>query len=314
MPPSASPSATPSQTMQGRGLVITLGCLLGTALLLAMSTVLAKLSSPAGLAPLPYLAWTTLGSGIALFAIAAARGILAPFNARTIEFWGFCAIVSMAAPFMLVYSAVPHVGAGFVALALSFPPFLTYLGTLAFGVERFSALRAAGVALALSGAALLALAQLSLPGAGSLWVIATLIAPVLLASGNVYRAKRWPAGMRPESLAPGMLAGAGLLLLPAGLLPGQTLAIPMTQDALVIVLLQTLNFTVQYTLFFILQHRGGAVMLSLIGAVAAVFGVPFAILVLGEAAPPGLLVSAGLIGTGVWLTSWGGLRQARKPA
>jgi drug/metabolite transporter (DMT)-like permease len=297
--------------MQGRGLVITLGCLLGTGLLLAMSTVMSKLAAGYGLAPLPYLAWSTLGAGIALFVIAAARQIPVPFNARTLEFWGFSAVVSMAVPFLLVYNAVPHVGVSFVALALSFPPFFTYLGALAFGVERFSRIRATGVALALSGAALIALAKFAMPGTETVWIIATLIAPVLLASGNVYRALRWPAGLRPEALAPGMLAGAGLLLLPLALVPGFSVAVPPRADSLLFLALQIGNFTLQYTLFFMLQHRGGPVMLSLIGAVAAFVGVPFAVLVLGETAPQGLLISGALIVAGVGMTSWGGLRAAR---
>jgi drug/metabolite transporter (DMT)-like permease len=300
--------------MHGRGLLITLGCLVGTGLLLAMSTIMSKLASGYGLTPFAYLAWSLLCSGLALFAIAAGRGIPAPFNARTLEFWGYSAIFSMAIPFMLTFYAVAHVGVSFVALALCFPPFFTYIGALLFGIERFSGLRAGGVALALTGAILVALAKFSMPGVDTVWIMATLAAPVLLASGNVYRALRWPPGLRPEALAPGMLAGAGLVLLPLAMLPGFSLAVPLRLDSLLFLLLQIGNFTLQYTLFFILQHRGGPVMLSLIGAVAAVFGVPFGIVVMGEAVPPGLWLSGLLVAVGVGLTSWGGLRQARMAA
>ena len=302
---------SPADTMHGRGLLITLGCLFGTGLLLAMSTIMSKLAADFGLTPFAYLTWSLLGSGAALFAIAIGRRIPAPFNARTLEFWGYSAVFSMAIPFMLAFHAVSHVGISFVALALCFPPFFTYLGALAFGIERFSGLRAGGVALALTGAVLIALAKFSMPGVDTVWIIATLAAPVLLASGNVYRALRWPPGLRPEALAPGMLAGAGLVLLPLALLPGFSLAVPLKGDTLMFLALQIGNFTLQYTLFFILQHRGGPVMLSLIGAVAAVFGVPFGILVMSEASPPGLLVSGLLVALGVGLTSWGGLRQSR---
>jgi drug/metabolite transporter (DMT)-like permease len=279
-----------------------------------MSTIMSKLASGYGLTPFAYLAWSLLCSGLALFAIAAGRGIPAPFNARTLEFWGYSAIFSMAIPFMLTFYAVAHVGVSFVALALCFPPFFTYIGALLFGIERFSGLRAGGVALALTGAILVALAKFSMPGVDTVWIMATLTAPVLLASGNVYRALRWPPGLRPEALAPGMLAGAGLVLLPLAMLPGFSLAVPLRLDSLLFLLLQIGNFTLQYTLFFILQHRGGPVMLSLIGAVAAVFGVPFGIVVMGEAVPPGLWLSGLLVAVGVGLTSWGGLRQARMAA
>jgi len=298
--------------LQGKGLLITLACLFGTSILLAMSTILAKISSNLGIAPLPYLGYTTLASGIAMFAIAYARRLMPKITLSILKYWFISAIFGMAAPFIIIYSAVPYVGISFVALALTFPPLFTYVGTLAMGMERFSALRAAGVALALSGAAVIAAAKLSAPSAAPIWIIGTLIAPLFLAAGNVYRSRHWPAGMRPEALAPGMLAGAGLILLIAGLAPGLTLTMPLNQDVALLVIVQILNFTAQYTLFFILQHRGGPVMLSLIGAGSAIFGVPFAILIMGEAAPGGLFLSAALILAGVWLTTWGGLK-AKKP-
>jgi drug/metabolite transporter (DMT)-like permease len=299
--------------MHGRGLVITLACLLGTGLLLALSTVLAQLSAAHGIAPLPYLAWSCLGSALLLFGFGAARGIVAPFNGRTLEYTFFSAIFGMAGPFMLIFAAVPYVGISFVALAMTFPPLVTYIGSLALGMERYSAMRASGVALALGGAAVIALAKLSDTAAPNFWVFATLAAPVLLAVGNLYRSYRWPRGVRPEALAPCMLGGSAVLLFAAGLLPSIDFGIATDQTTLLLVVGQTLCFTVQYTLFFLLQYRGGPVMLSLIGAVGAIFGVPFAVLVLGEAAPQGLLLSAALILSGVWLTSWGGLRQ-QKPA
>ncbi|WP_439534064.1 DMT family transporter [Polymorphobacter sp.] len=300
--------------MQGRGLLYTLACLMGTGVLLALSTVLAKISASHGLAPLPYLAWSSLGAGILLFALAAARGITAPWNLRTLEYSFFSSIFGMAGPFMLIFTAVSHVGISFVALAIAFPPLFTYVGALLLGMERFALMRASGVALALIGAAIIALYKLGEANAPLPWIAATLTAPVLLAVGNLYRTRRWPPGARPEALAPCMLGGSGILLISLAVIPGVSLSLPTDRTTLLLVAAQIANFTVQYTLFFILQHRGGPVMLSLIGAVSAVVGVPFAILVLGEAAPSGLFISAILILAGVWLTSWGGLRQQRRAA
>ena len=81
---------------------------------------------------------------------------------------------TIAAPNLLLFAAVPHVGAGFAALAIAFPPLSTYAMALALRMERFCALRAAGVAVALAGAVLLTVYKLAAPQASMGWIIATL--------------------------------------------------------------------------------------------------------------------------------------------
>lgn len=78
-----------------------------------------------------------------------------------------------------------------MALIITLPPLLTYVGALALNMERFQVLRAAGVVAALAGAATLAFHKLSAPDADYLWIPLALIGPVLLATGNLYRTLRW---------------------------------------------------------------------------------------------------------------------------
>jgi drug/metabolite transporter (DMT)-like permease len=106
-----------------------------------------------------------------------------------------------------------------------------------------------------------------------------------------------------------MLAAAALLLLSSGLAPGVSLAVPFPDfRAPLLVLAQSIAFSVQYLLFFVLQKLGGPVYLSLLGSVAAIVGVPVAIAVLGEPAPEGLLTGGLLIAGGIVLLT---LRRAR---
>jgi hypothetical protein len=100
-----------------------------------------------------------------------------------------------------------------VAICLSLPPLLTYGLALTLGMERFHALRAAGIAFGLIGAAALGLAKASAGIIDPVWIFAALIGPVFVALGNIYRTIRWPPGATALSLAPGMLlAGAAFLL------------------------------------------------------------------------------------------------------
>jgi drug/metabolite transporter (DMT)-like permease len=211
--------------------------------------------------------------------------------------------VTIVAPHLLVFAAVPHAGAAFVSLAIAFPPLFTYLGALAMRMERFDRMRAAGVILALAGAAWLALLKLAAPDAPVGWILAALCIPLVLATGNIYRTLHWPKGARPDELAAPMMSAAAATLLGAGaLVPGLSLAVPLDRpEPLALITGQIAVFAVQYLLHFVLQQRGGPVYLSLLGSVGAVVGVPVAILVLGEAVPRGLAPSAVLIAGGIAL-------------
>lgn len=126
----------------------------------------------------------------------------------------------------------------------------------------------------------------------------------MLAIGNLYRTLRWPKGVSADALAPGMLVAAALMLLATGFLPGFSLAVPRGQSLpLLLIALQSVIFAGMFLLLFLLQKTGGPVLLSLLGSVGALVGVPVAIFMQGEAPPEGLTLGAALIATGVALLS-----------
>lgn len=293
------------------GPLVPLLCLLGAGALLGLSTDLAKLAGEAGLSPLAFLTWSVVGAALVLTAIGGTRGRLPTLTCRTVEYFVVAAFVSLAAPTLIFFSAVPHVGVSFVALSIAFPPLYTYLGALLLKMERFDPRRAAGVALALAGSALIAALALSEPDAPTAWIAITLCGPVLLAVGNIYRTRRWPPGSTPDQLAPGMLGAAAVMLLLVGAVPGFTLAVPWTGPGPVLLIVaQAAVFAAQYLLYFMLQQRGGPVYLSLLGSVAAIVGSAIAIALLGEDPPQGLAVGGVLIAGGIAMVAGG--RRARR--
>lgn len=234
--------------------------------MLGLSTDLAKLAPGAGLPPLAFLAWSLVGGTLILALVGAIRSRLPSFSVRTVEYFLVAGSIGLAAPTLIFFSAVPHVGASFVALSIALPPLYTYVGALLLGMERFDPWRALGVVLTLAGSILLAAFKLSQPDAPTFWIVATLSAPVLLAAGNIYRTLRWPAGSGPDQLAPGMLGAAALMLLVVGALPGFgalpdfSLDVPTGELAAILLLAaQAAAFAVQYLLFFVVQQRGGPV-------------------------------------------------------
>lgn len=291
---------------------IPLICLLAGGILIGISTNLAKYANVIDLAPLAFLFWSITGASIILFIIAFVRNELPPLNKRSFKYYLVAALVSVAGSNLIFFSAIPHVGAGFVALIIALPPLLTYLGALVLQIERFNILRATGIVAALLGVGVLAARKFSTPDASVFWILLALCGPVLLAIGNLYRTLRWPDDASPSSLAPGMLIAAAILLGIVSMLPSFSIIVPLTESKpLWLIAIQALIFAGQFLLLFLLQKTGGPVLLSLLGAVGAIVGVPVAIFLQGEAPPEGLLLGGSLIALGVALVTWGGVTVAK---
>ena len=288
---------------------IPFACLLGGGGLIGISTNLAKYAGEIGVTPLAFLFWSITGAAAILLIVALIRHELPPLNARSFEYYFVAALISVAGSNLLLFSAIPHVGAGFVALIISLPPLLTYLGALALRMEQFNIVRALGVAAALLGAGVLAARKFSTPDASTFWILIALCGPVLLAIGNIYRTLRWPDKASPSALAPGMLIAASLLLLSFSVLPNFSVKMPLDWLLLGLIGIQAAVFAGQFLLLFLLQKTGGPVLLSLLGSIGAVVGVPVAIFLQGEMPPEGLFLGASLIALGVGLVTWGGVKM-----
>ncbi|MBH0096083.1 DMT family transporter [Psychrobacter sp. NZS113] len=292
--------------------LIPFACLLAGGALTGISTNVAKYAVDNGLTPLGFLFWSITGAAIILLVVALIRKELPPFNARSLEYYFVAALVSVAAANLLLFSAIPHVGASFVALILSLPPLLTYLGALMLRMERFSTVRALGVVAALIGAGVMAVQKFSAPDTSIFWILIALCGPVLLAIGNIYRTLRWPNDTAVSALAPGMLIAAALLLGLFSMMSDFSIDIP--REGLLpvgLIAVQSCVFAGQFLLLFLLQKTGGPVLLSLLGSVGAIVGVPVAIFLQGEQPPEGLFLGASLIAIGVALVTWGGVKIAR---
>ena len=284
-------------------------CLMAGGALTGISTNLAKYAGNIGLTALAFLFWSITGAAIILLIIAILRRERMLLTARYLEYYVIAALVSVAGSNLIFFSAIPHVGASFVALILSLPPLLTYIGALVLNMERFNKQRAFGVACALTGATVLAIHKFTAANAPIFWILLALCGPVLLAIGNLYRTLRWPDHASPMALAPGMLIAAAVLLATVSLFPTFSLAVPLGKTLpIMIVVIQAFIFAGQFLLLFILQKTGGPVLLSLLGTVGAVVGVPIAIFLQGERPPEGLLLGASLIGLGVFFVTWGGIK------
>jgi drug/metabolite transporter (DMT)-like permease len=297
-----------------RSWLVPVACLLTVGALLGLSTNLVKYAASRGLNPLTLLTWSVVGAALVVSTVNALTGRLPRPDRRYTEYFVVAALIGVVAPNLLMYAAVPRVGAGFVTLSIAFPPLLTYLGALALRMERFDGFRATGVGVALAGATYMAYMKVSTPDAPVIWIAATMLAPVILAVGNIYRTARWPAGAAPEELVPGVLLASGAALIAIGALTGIPLAVRWHDPFdIVLIVLQAGLLSGQYVLYFVLQKRGGPVLMSLLGSVAAVVGVPTAVLLLGESPPAGLAVGGVMITVGIVLLVRHAPESRRRP-
>ncbi|MDC7824366.1 DMT family transporter [Pseudomonas sp. BLCC-B13] len=287
---------------------LSLFLLLAVGGLLGLIGNVAKLAAASGWPPVALLLWSLLGAGGLLCLLALARGEAPSLSRPYLRYYLISGLVSISLPNALLFSAIPHVGAGFASLCLAFPPLLTYVLALALRMEGLQRVRLLGILIGLAGSLILALGKLGSSDSPVLWVLATLVMPVFLAIGNVYRSRHWPEGARPLQLAPGMLLAGALLLLPLGLF-GVELR-PAWEHAAGAWWLaaEVALFAGMYALYFVLQKVAGAVYLSQIGSVTAITGAAVAIFLLGEQGSASMLLAALCTTLGVALVA---LRAAR---
>ena len=285
---------------QNNQIWVALAALLSCGALLGLSTNLAKVAANQGLAALPFLTWSLAGATAILSVISMAKKQPLPKDRSALKYYFVSAFVTVAGSNLILFSAVPHVGVSFVALTISLPPLLTYLVALFLGMEKYSHSRAMGVLFALAGTGVLVAAKWSAPDSNQVWILITLVGPVLLAIGNIYRTSHWPKGAKPESLAPGMLMAATMTLLFAGLvMPGTPVGNELNNTDFSLIAVQSIVFAAQFSLLFVLQKAGGPVFLSLMGAVSAIFAIPFAVTLFEEAILPAVYPASALILLGI---------------
>lgn len=279
--------------------------LLITGSLLGLGFPLGKLAGAAGVAPIVWSWIMAVGAGLVLLLALWLGRVRLPLDARHLRYYLVTGAVSNALPNLLVFSAMPHLGAGFISIIFAFSPIVTLVLHSLLQRRRPSALGAAGIALGFAGALVIVLSKgrVDTPGGGALWLALAFLIPLLLACGNIYRTLAWPAGTSGLALAAGTNLGAGavlgvLSLLWTGSLPlSAALAVPG------LLLAQVAISAAMFAVFFRLQSVGGPVYLSQIGYVAAAVGLGTGTFVLGE--HYGLLTWLGavVVAVGVLMTT-----------
>ncbi|PBB26766.1 MULTISPECIES: DMT family transporter [unclassified Mesorhizobium] len=281
-----------------------LSLLVVTGGLLGLTLPFGKLATAAGVPAMVWAFVISLGAGGVLLCVLLLRGQRIRLTAHKLRYFFVTAAVSYAVPNLLMFSAIPHLGAGYTGIMFTLSPVVTLVFSILLRVRRPNMLGIIGIAVGFVGAVMVAATRGEAGQPADLfWVVLGLLIPVSLAAGNIYRTVDWPEGTGPIELAVGShLASATLLL--AGILAlfGIKAFAPLGGVPLVVIA-QVASASAMFAFFFRLQAVGGPVYLSQIGYVAAAVGLFAGTIFLGEHYQLLTWAGAAIITAGVFITT-----------
>lgn len=159
---------------------------------------LAKLATAQGVPPLVYVGAAALGATIVLALVSTIAGHSLSPTAATLRYALVAGLLTFAIPWAAVVWVIPHLGSGLPAIIQSTAPIFTLALVYALRLERPSASRLSGLALGLAGALIILLSRPigETEVASPFWYGVALVAPIVLAAGNVFRTTNWPEGQK----------------------------------------------------------------------------------------------------------------------
>ncbi|TPL70290.1 DMT family transporter [Mesorhizobium sp. B2-3-15] len=281
-----------------------LGLLVVTGGLLGLTLPFGKLATAAGVPAMVWAFVISLGAGGVLLCVLLAHGQRIRLTPHKLRYFFVTAAVSYAVPNLLMFSAIPHLGAGYTGIMFTLSPVITLVFSILLGVRRPNMLSVSGIAVGFVGAVMVAVTRGEAGQPADLfWVMMGLLIPVSLAAGNIYRTIDWPEGTGPIELAVGShLASAAMLLVGILTLLGGKAFVQLGAVPLIVVA-QMASASAMFAFFFRLQAVGGPVYLSQIGYVAAAVGLFAGTIFLGEHYQLLTWVGAVIITAGVFITT-----------
>ncbi|PZV33916.1 DMT family transporter [Mesorhizobium kowhaii] len=281
-----------------------LGLLVVTGGLLGLTLPFGKIATAVGVPAMVWAFVISLGAGGVLLCALLLRGQRVRLTPHKLRYFFVTAAVSYAVPNLLMFSAIPHLGAGYTGIMFTLSPVITLVFSILLRVRRPNMLGVVGIAVGFVGAVMVAITRGEAGQPADLfWVVMGLLIPVSLAAGNIYRTVDWPEGTGPIELAVGShLASAAMLLVGILALFGDRAFVPLGGVPLIVVA-QAASASAMFAFFFRLQAVGGPVYLSQIGYVAAAVGLFAGTVFLGEHYQLLTWAGAVIITAGVFITT-----------
>jgi drug/metabolite transporter (DMT)-like permease len=263
--------------------LLALRLLLSTGILLGLNAPLGKLAREGGISAAGWSFAIAGGGALVLLAIILLRRQPVHLNKHHLRYYLGTALLSYVIPNLVIYAAIPHLGAGMAAIYFTLSPIMTLTFSILLGTRRPGALGIFGILLGCVGALIVVFSKGQVDQPADLtWALGALVIPLSLAAGNIYRTIDWPEGGAPLVLAMGSNAAAAVFLILAALVFDGGLPFAALATAPGLVVAQIAIAALMFALFFRLQVAGGPVYLSQIGYVAAATALIIGTFFLGE--------------------------------
>ncbi|MEM8978567.1 MAG: DMT family transporter [Pseudomonadota bacterium] len=245
---------------------------------------LSKVAVSTGFEPFGLIFWQLVISFALLSVISWARGRRFPLTRHGLLLSLLVALVGTLLPNSASFRALVHLPAGLISILLSIIPMLAFPIAIAFGFERPSLRRLAGLGLGLLGVLLILGPDAALPDRSLiLWVGVALIAPFFYALEGNMVAKIGLRDLDAVQVLWGASFLGAVLAFPLALGSGQWISPFRSYGAAegALILSSTLHALV-YTTYVWLVTRAGPVFAAQISYIVTGSGVIWAMLFLGE--------------------------------
>jgi drug/metabolite transporter (DMT)-like permease len=263
---------------------------------------LGKIATETGHGPFGLIFWQQVVMVLVLGAIALVRRKGMKLSPAALRFYVVVAVLGTIIPNGTFYYSVAHLPAGIMSIIIATIPMLAFPMALALGMDRFSALRLAGLALGLLGVALLAAPGAALPDAAMVaYLPIALIGPLFYAIEATYVAHRGTQEMDAlQAMLGASLAGL-ILCAPVMLATGQGYSpLPLGKDDLALAVSSALH-ALLYASYVWLAATAGSVFAAQSSYLVTGAGMLWAMLLLGERPSVTVWLALGVMLTGVAL-------------
>jgi drug/metabolite transporter (DMT)-like permease len=256
-------------------------------------------------APVLGPAWTAevrvLLGGLALLAWFRVIGVESGLR-RHARFYLLIGTVNIAMPFVLYSYAAMHAPASLLSIVNATAPIFGLTWSAAFGDDRITPRKAAGLALGVAGVALIVRPSGAEVDSQVAWAVAAALGACCCYGVTGVLMKRFSAGASPQGMAAGNQLAAAIVLVPLlPLLP--PLAAPTALVVANMLALALLASGVAFLLYFRLIADIGATRALTVTYLIPLFGIFWGWLFLGEALPASALAGGVLILAGTVLVT-----------
>ncbi|MBO6783345.1 MAG: DMT family transporter [Alphaproteobacteria bacterium] len=266
----------------------------------------AKFVAANGVPPFGMVFWQTFIAANLLLAICAVWKIPIGLDRRHLRYYAFMGFISITLPYSNMFFVMRDLPAGLMSVLIVTAPMITYLVALSVRIERFRALRAAGVAVGLAGVAVLVLPKGSLPSPELIPIaLLALATPAMWAASNVFAEIARPEDGNSIPLAMGALYVAAATSLAMAL--ASDTFYPIWDGFAVtdwVIVGYGIVTVATYVLYYVVISLAGAVYLAQVGYIVTITGVGWGALFFGERPSVWLGLAVLLVFAGVALVNY----------